>query len=103
MNVKSNCDSDGKVTYVFYKSDGVTKTNTEDGAETEGGAPKNAGKYDIKASVAETSNYLSNEQTLDEGCVITQAPNPAVLRSPVTSGAEATMTFPGSSAGRREP
>lgn len=84
VSVKITCDSDGEVTYVFYKNDGKTKTNTEDGAETEGGAPKNAGTYDIKASVAETSNYLSNEQTLDDGCVISKAPNPAVLRSTVT-------------------
>ena len=84
VSVKSNCDSDGEVTYVFYKSDGETKTNTEDGAETEGGAPRNAGTYTIKASVAETSNYLSWEGTLADGCEIKPAPNPAVLRSPVS-------------------
>ena len=84
VSAKSTCNSDGKVTYVFYKSGSQTKTNTEDGAETEGGPPRNAGKYDIVASVAETSNYLSREETLADGCVITPAPNPVVLRSTVT-------------------
>lgn len=106
VSVKSTCDSDGEVTYVFYKSGSVTKTNTEDGAETEGGPPKNAGTYNIVASVAETSNYLSDEQTLANGCVIFKAPNPAVLRSTVTvkrgsdydlsglvSGAKGTVSF----------
>lgn len=106
VSVEITCNSDGEVTYVFYKNGSETKTNTEDGAETEGGPPRNAGTYDIVASVAETSNYLSWEETSANGCVITQAPNPAVLRSTVTvkrgsdydlsglvSGAKGTVNF----------
>lgn len=58
-----NTDYDGAVTFTFYRSDGTTKTTKEDGAETEGGPPTNAGYYTIVANATESDNYKSLTQT----------------------------------------
>ena len=50
--------STGAVTYAYYKNaDCTTQTGTADGAASNGAAPKNAGSYWVKASVASDANY----------------------------------------------
>lgn len=50
--------STGAVTYAYYKNaDCTTQTGTADGAASNGAAPKNAGSYWVKASVAADANY----------------------------------------------
>ena len=46
------------VQYTYY-TDGActTQTSIENGAETEGGVPKNAGTYYVKAQIPESANY----------------------------------------------
>lgn len=52
--------SAGAVTYAYYKdADCTTQTSTADGAASNGAAPKNAGSYWVKASVAADANYGS--------------------------------------------
>lgn len=55
----------GKVTYEYFTDEACTeKTGAESGAGTAGGAPKNAGTYWVKASVAATDVYESGSDTL---------------------------------------
>lgn len=53
--------TDGAVSYKYYTNDSGTLTSTSDssGATTAGGAPKNAGTYYVKASVAGNEEYSS--------------------------------------------
>ena len=52
------------VQYTYY-TDGAcsTQTSTENGAETEGGVPKNAGTYHVKAQIPESANYNAGTAT----------------------------------------
>lgn len=52
------------VQYTYY-TDGAcsTQTSTENGAETEGGVPKNAGTYYVKAQIPESANYNAGTAT----------------------------------------
>ena len=103
-SVTYNTDYDGAVTLTFYRIDGTTKTTEEDGAETVGGPPTNAGYYTIEANATGSDNYKSRTQT-SQVC-IKQAPNTAVIQPAVTiqrdksydlsqlvSGAKGTVSF----------
>ena len=59
--IESGNLGNGKASYAYYTNEGCTVKTTEanSGAETEGGVPKNAGKYYVKATVAETDEYQS--------------------------------------------
>ena len=49
----------GAVTYEYFTDESCTTKTTDanSGAESTGGVPKNAGKYWVKATIAETTNY----------------------------------------------
>lgn len=49
----------GAVNYIYYTDSGCTKKTTKggNGADAEGGAPRNAGTYYVKASVLEDNNH----------------------------------------------
>lgn len=54
----------GKVTFEYYTDAKCTrKTTVDDGAKAEGGVPKNAGTYYVKASISETDYYAAGEAT----------------------------------------
>ena len=56
----SKSGSTGAVTYIYYTdADCTTKTTTASGAVSDGAAPKNAGDYWVKATLAADSNYGS--------------------------------------------
>ena len=56
----SKSGSTGAVTYTYYTNEGCTTvTTTESGAASNGAAPKNAGDYWVKATLAADSNYGS--------------------------------------------
>lgn len=89
--------SAGAVTYAYYKNaDCTTQTGTADGAASNGAAPKNAGSYWVKASVAADANYGS---ATSEAKAFTISPKnasgltielPATL--PTFTGSEQTIT-----------
>lgn len=50
------------IQYTYYTNEAcTTKTSTKNGAETEGGVPKNAGTYYVRAQISASGNY--NEGT----------------------------------------
>ena len=51
----------GAVTYDYFTDEACTSKTTvaNDGADSEGGVPKNVGTYWVKASVAESTNYTA--------------------------------------------
>lgn len=52
--------STGAVTYTYYTNEGCTTvTTTASGAASDGAAPKNAGDYWVKATLAADSNHNS--------------------------------------------
>lgn len=52
------------VQYTYYTDEAcTTQTSTENGAETEGGVPKNAGTYYVKAQIPESANYNAGTAT----------------------------------------
>ena len=54
----SKSGSTGAVTYIYYTDAAcTTKTTTASGAASDGAAPKNAGDYWVKATLAADSNY----------------------------------------------
>ena len=56
----STSGSTGAVTYTYYTNeDCTTKTTTASGAASDGAAPKNAGDYWVKATLAADSNHSS--------------------------------------------
>lgn len=56
----SKSGSTGAVTYTYYTNeDCTTKTTTASGAASDGAAPKNAGDYWVKATLAADSNHSS--------------------------------------------
>ena len=56
----SKSGSTGAVTYTYYTDDAcTTKTTTASGAASDGAAPKNAGDYWVKATLAADSNHSS--------------------------------------------
>lgn len=52
------------VQYTYYTDRACsTQTSTKNGAETEGGVPKNAGTYYVKAQIPESANYNAGTAT----------------------------------------
>lgn len=52
------------IQYTYYTNEAcTTQTSTENGAETEGGVPKNAGTYYVKAQIPESANYNAGTAT----------------------------------------
>ena len=52
------------VQYTYYTDEAcTTQTSTENGAETEGGVPKNAGTYYVKAQIPESADYNAGTAT----------------------------------------
>ena len=52
------------VQYTYYTDEAcTTQTSTENGAETEGGVPKNAGIYYVKAQIPASDNYYEGTAT----------------------------------------
>ena len=62
-SIDSSLNPENQTVRYTYYTDGActTQTSTENGAETEGGVPKNAGKYYVKAQISASDNY--NEGT----------------------------------------
>ncbi len=62
--IDGNNPGSGDVTYTYYTDAACTnKTTSADGAASDGAAPKNAGTYYVKATVAETDNYAAGSGT----------------------------------------
>ena len=91
----------GVVTYEYFTDESCTiKTTTENnGAESEGGVPKNAGGYWIQATIAETANYSA--AAAKAGFEIKKANQTALSISNVTGkkygDADFTLTTTGGS------
>ena len=61
------------IRYTYYTNEAcTTKTSTENGAETEGGVPRNAGTYYVRAQISASDNY--NEGTATGSFEITPLP-----------------------------
>ena len=57
-NIEVTKTGTGNVTYTYYTdADATELTTTDSGAASEGAAPKNAGTYYVKASMAASGNY----------------------------------------------
>ena len=66
-NIEVTKTGTGDVTYTYYldaKANTPTTTEDKSGAASEGAAPKNAGTYYVKASMAASGNYDSAESTV---------------------------------------
>lgn len=66
-NIEVTKTGTGDVTYTYYldaKANTPTTTEDKSGAASEGAAPKNAGTYYVKASMAASGNYGSAESTV---------------------------------------
>ena len=62
--VQSTAEISGAVNYTYYTDDAYsTMTDVSEGATTEGGVPKNAGTYYVKALFEATDNYEETEAT----------------------------------------
>ena len=52
------------IRYTYYTNEAcTTKTSTENGAETEGGVPRNAGTYYVRAQISASDNYKEGTAT----------------------------------------
>lgn len=62
-SIDSSLNPENQTVRYTYYTDGActTQTSTENGAETEGGVPKNAGTYYVQAQISASNNY--NEGT----------------------------------------
>ena len=64
-SIDSSLNPENQTVQYTYYTDGAcsTQTSTENGAETEGGVPKNAGTYYVKAQIPESANYNAGTAT----------------------------------------
>ena len=64
-SIDSSLNPENQTVQYTYYTDGAcsTQTSTENGAETEGGVPKNAGTYHVKAQIPESANYNAGTAT----------------------------------------
>lgn len=64
-SIDSSLNPENQTVQYTYYTDGAcsTQTSTKNGAETEGGVPKNAGTYYIKAQIPESANYNAGTAT----------------------------------------
>lgn len=96
-NIEVTKTGTGDVTYTYYlDAEANTPTTTEDksGAASEGAAPKNAGTYYVKASMAASGNYGSAESTVASFTITKKALTVTADNKSITFGDEApTYTF----------
>ena len=64
-SVEPSLNPENQIVQYTYYTDGActTQTSTENGAETAGGVPKNAGSYYVKAQIPESANYNAGTAT----------------------------------------
>lgn len=64
-SIDSSLNPENQTVQYTYYTDGTcsTQTSTKNGAETEGGVPKNAGTYYVKAQIPESANYNAGTAT----------------------------------------
>ena len=64
-SIDSSLNPENQTVQYTYYTDGAcsTQTSTENGEETEGGVPKNAGTYYVKAQIPESANYNAGTAT----------------------------------------
>lgn len=64
-SIDSSMNPENQTVQYTYYTDGAcsTQTSTKNGAETEGGVPKNAGTYYVKAQIPESANYNAGTAT----------------------------------------
>ena len=64
-SIASDLNPENQTVQYTYYTDGAcsTQTSTKNGAETEGGVPKNAGTYYVKAQIPESANYNAGTAT----------------------------------------
>lgn len=64
-SIDSSLNPENQTVQYTYYTDGAcsTQTSTKNGAETEGGIPKNAGTYYVKAQIPESANYNAGTAT----------------------------------------
>ena len=64
-SIDSSLNPENQTVQYTYYTDGAcsTQTSIENGAETEGGVPKNAGTYYVKAQIPESANYNAGTAT----------------------------------------
>ena len=98
-NIEVTKTGTGDVTYTYYTdADANTPTTTDDnsGATSNGAAPKNAGTYYVKASMATSGNYGSAESTVASFTITKKALNITADNKTITFGdAAPTYTFTG--------
>lgn len=98
-NIEVTKTGTGDVTYTYYTdADANTPTTTDDnsGATSNGAAPKNAGTYYVKASMAASGNYGSAESTVASFTITKKALNITADNKTIMFGdAAPTYTFTG--------
>ena len=64
-SIDSSLNPENQTVQYTYYTDGAcsTQTSTKNGAETEGGVPKNAGTYYVKAQIPKSANYNAGTAT----------------------------------------
>ena len=96
-NIEVTKTGTGDVTYTYYldaKANTPTTTEDKSGAASEGAAPKNAGTYYVKASMAPSGNYGSAESTVASFTITKKALTVTADNKSITFGDEApTYTF----------
>lgn len=96
-NIEVTKTGTGDVTYTYYlDAEANTPTTTEDksGAASEGAAPKNAGTYYVKASMAASGNYGFAESTVASFTITKKALTVTADNQSITFGdAVSTYTF----------
>lgn len=96
-NIEVTKTGTGDVTYTYYldaKANTPTTTEDKSGAASEGAAPKNAGTYYVKASMAASGNYGSAESTVASFTITKKALTVTADNQSITFGdAVHTYTF----------
>lgn len=96
-NIEVTKTGTGDVTYTYYldaKANTPTTTEDKSGAASEGAAPKNAGTYYVKASMAASGNYGSAESTVASFTITKKALTVTADNQSITFGdAVPTYTF----------
>ena len=96
-NIEVTKTGTGDVTYTYYldaKANTPTTTEDKSGAASEGAAPKNAGTYYVKASMAASGNYGFAESTVASFTITKKALTVTADNKSITFGDEApTYTF----------
>ena len=78
LSVPEHDDLTASLETTYYKADGITKTDTSDGASIEGGMPTNAGTYNVVISIPKSNEEFLGSKTITftiEKRVLTIKPN----------------------------